>query len=341
MKYSTSLLSTLIVSLSLSVVNGIPVDTNDTENSVNTSAQYAGYNGDITTVKNENQTISSSLAQQYEKDLGIPSNSLNVNGIPFGFLPDYDFTLADIDDIIGHSAAALGGYTQITSSYWDGSQLTRYLDELLAKPGAIFMASIMPTDGFTLVDDKMAQKIAAVAKKFTDNGIYFWLRFGHEVNWYVADGTYHGTSSEYKEAWKKVANAVKDNSKVKMYWSPNQSDEIELLDEWWPGEDTVDIVGIDIYPKDRSKNAVEVFQPFYNRFAEGYNKPFAIGETGVTTSDPDFKAWWFKSVTSTTIKNAFPRYILSSWFEYNKEGVDFRLIQDTQTRDKVLSFFSS
>ena len=49
--------------------------------------------------------------------------------------------------------------------------------------------------------------------------------------------------------WISVANAV-DRSKVKMFWSPvgpfgKDNDMASLNNDWYPGDDVVDIVGID------------------------------------------------------------------------------------------------
>ena len=55
--------------------------------------------------------------------------------------------------------------------------------------GAVFIPAIMPTGlTFSQVTDTIAQQIASVLEKFTDEGVEVWLRFAHEVNYYVTAG---------------------------------------------------------------------------------------------------------------------------------------------------------
>ena len=60
---------------------------------------------------------------------------------------------------------------------------------------------------------------------------------------------YHGTTAQFKAMWSAVAKAV-DRSKVKMFWSPvgpfQPGDTIATLNsDWYPGDDVVDLVGLD------------------------------------------------------------------------------------------------
>jgi hypothetical protein len=59
--------------------------------------------------------------------------------------------------------------------------------------GTVFQPAIMPTGlPFNEVTSEIANDIANVVRQFTDRGIEVWLRFAHEMNWYVQDGTYTG-----------------------------------------------------------------------------------------------------------------------------------------------------
>lgn len=106
---------------------------------------------------------------------------------------------------------------------------------------------------FTEATPDVVSQVASVLNKFTEQGVEVYLRFAHEMNWYASSqsNTYHGSASEFVTAWKTVAAAVAENPKVSMFWSPNQATFAQSLvsDGWWQGPDTVDIVGIDIYPK--------------------------------------------------------------------------------------------
>jgi hypothetical protein len=265
---------------------------------------------------------------------GLPADGLSMNGVAFGFLPSsgdngYTYTMAQINDKLGAKASTYGWYSQITSSNYDDSQLTGRMDDVVSS-GAVFQPSVMPSIAFNEVTSDVATQVATSMKKFTDQGVEVWLRFAHEMNWYVQDGTYKGTPSEFATAWKNVAAAVKDNPKVKMYWSPNRVGNVADLAPWWPGQDNVDIVGIDCYPQS-GEDIESLFDICYRDFYDSYstnqgNKPFAIGETG---AGPDQKEAWLTQLVSQDMSK-YPNYVATSWFEYNKE-TDFRIVMGGYT----------
>ena len=113
-----------------------------------------------------------------------------------------------------------------------------------------------------------------------------------------------------------------------MFWSPNNigNGSDAVLDKWYPGDDSVDIVGIDCYPQSTQQDFHYMYKNFYDRFAAGKNKPFAIGETGANAT---MKQWWLKELV-TQQQAAYPKYISMSWFEYDKEA-DFRLVEADKT----------
>ncbi|BGP20884.1 hypothetical protein JCM10213v2_009049 [Rhodosporidiobolus nylandii] len=146
---------------------------------------------------------------------------ISKNHIGIGFLPDYtNQHMSDIIDGLGIKSSFYGWYAQLPASGdWDGSQLLSQMDDIKAC-NCIFQPAVMPTkgwNGLTKSDNSQALAIASVMKKFTDEGIEVWLRFAHEINWYLSDGTYQGTVEDFKEAWGLVAAAVADNDKVKMF----------------------------------------------------------------------------------------------------------------------------
>lgn len=132
-----------------------------------------------------------------------------------------------------------------------------------------------------------------------------------------------------------VHDACKSNPQVKMFWSPNSASSDELK-QWFPGADYVDIVGIDIYP---SSGATfdDTYGDFYDAFAKGYNKPFAIGETGSKSYDHNSKEEWLAQLTSADLTK-YPLYKSASWFEYLKDGDDFRVVIDQDVADTVKNF---
>ena len=94
--------------------------------------------------------------------------------------------MAQLDAALGAKASTYGWYSQLSSTTYDGSQLTEVLSDVVAS-GAVFQPAVMPTlsAGFGAITPDVANQVAAVMKKFTDQGVEVWLRFGHEMNWYT------------------------------------------------------------------------------------------------------------------------------------------------------------
>lgn len=218
-----------------------------------------------------------------------------------------------------------GYYAQITSSSWDGSQLTGKIKEVQAggTPYPIFVASVMPSIPMSEVPGAAAA-ITTVMNTLTAAGLTVWLRFAHEMNWYdsAAGGYVYPQSSiaDYQTAWAAVSKAVESNDNVKMFWSPNSASAASLKSAgWYPTGGAVDVIGVDIYP-----SGEESFSSVYESFCSGWDVPFSIGETGTGGSSAD-KTYWLQQLSSAAAKTACPNYVGFSYFEYDKQGTDFRV----------------
>ena len=107
---------------------------------------------------------------------------------------------------------------------------------------------------------------------------------------------------------------------VKMFWSPNQASSGDLQ-QWFPTQGKVDLVGIDIYPKGQQSFG-DTYGDFCKSFSTAKKLPFVIGETG---AGPDLKEYWLGQVAAGDA-SACPEYVGFAWFDYNKEE-DFRVVQ--------------
>jgi hypothetical protein len=92
--------------------------------------------------------------------------------------------MATIDSTLGAKASTYGYYSQISSSTYSGSQLLAVLSDVVSS-GAVFQPAIMPSIPFSQVTSSVASQVASVLEQFTSQGVEVWLRFGHEMNWYV------------------------------------------------------------------------------------------------------------------------------------------------------------
>ena len=94
-----------------------------------------------------------------------------------------------------------------------------------------------------------------------------------------------------------------------MFWSPNIP--VSTAAQYWPGEAYVDIVGIDCYPSSPLSSTAfsDCYSSFYHTYSEGYNLPFAIGETGYGGSGGN-DAWLSQLVGQDMCD--YPNYIAAS-----------------------------
>ena len=259
----------------------------------------------------------------------LPAGCESKNGIGIGWIPDSEegSSLTTIISALGGVKPCWAGYyAQITGSTWDGSQLTSKVAEVKAggAPYPIFVASVQPYIDFSAVP-AMTSQITTVMNELTSQGLTVWLRFAHEMNWYdsaAGGNVYKGTPQEFSTAWGAVSDAVKDNPNVLMFWSPNYATASQLQSEgWYPSSGDIDVIGIDVYSEDATKTFADAYGGFCNGFG---NVPFVIGETGSDSASAD-KTNWLEQLTSTEAKTTCPNYLGFSWFEYNKDGTDFRV----------------
>ncbi|GAA6010141.1 hypothetical protein JCM10207_005636 [Rhodosporidiobolus poonsookiae] len=291
---------------------------------------------------------SSSSSGESSGDLTLPG--LSRNGIGIGWLPDYvDQKMSDLTAALNVKSSFYGWYAQLPASGdWDGSQLLSQMDDIKAC-NCIFQPAVMPTKGWTGLtadDNSQALAIAKVMKQFTDEGIEVWLRFAHEVNYYVTDGTYQGGVDDFKAGWAAVADAVKDNTMVKMFFTPNVAGSLDDYVKWMPDDtSTIDYLGIglhssslilsalltatciasDYYPSSKDESFVDHMQPLYDKYCSDGKIKFAIGETGNGwEGDVEERLSWLDQCTSEETATAMPHYVGVSWFNYDKQR-EFRL----------------
>ena len=92
--------------------------------------------------------------------------------------------MSTIDSTLGGKANTYGWCSQIPSSMYDGSQLLEVLNDVVSSR-AVFQPAIMPIIPFSHVTSSVAAQVASALEQFTSKGVEGWLRFGHEMNYYV------------------------------------------------------------------------------------------------------------------------------------------------------------
>ncbi|KDE09583.1 hypothetical protein MVLG_00478 [Microbotryum lychnidis-dioicae p1A1 Lamole] len=297
-------------------------------------------------VKTDNST-----QNQPPEVVGWALDGASKHGIALGFIPDDGSgggtrqTIAEINSMIGQRVSAQGYYAQaVAGQLFDGRQLLSKIDQIV-KDGGVFQASVMPIGGWAGLrwnDNRQAVAICNVMKNFTDRNVETWLRFAHEMNWYQSDGTYEGNAEDFKQGWDVVASACKKIApQVKMWFTPNIAN-LEEYDRYYPtNHSTVDLIGIDYYPKVLSTaDFVTVMAPLHNKYCTSSGPFFAIGETapglGVSMTD---RMNWLKHILSPETKAQLPYFISVTWFNLRKTGIDYRIADTSGPTSLAVKLF--
>ncbi|KAI1079497.1 glycoside hydrolase superfamily [Whalleya microplaca] len=276
---------------------------------------------------------------------GLPKGCMtSKNGIAWGWLPDDGsngaVNMKVLNSDTGKKACFFGDYSHISSTSYDGSDITGKAGSV---EGAIMVPSIMPTGvKWNQIDSTLAGKIGNAVRAFTQKGITTYLRFAHEMNCYgkpkCASPAYPGYQdyAGFKQAWINVAKECRAIDGCYMVWSPNLQD-LDSLNNWFPGNDYIDVIAVDHYPRSDSDVAngfAGNFGTFYDQFVKPNNKPFMIGETAYGGSLAQKDAW-VKALTTGDFSK-YPLYHGAMWFEYNKEA-NFYVVYD-QSQDQIKTF---
>jgi mannan endo-1,4-beta-mannosidase len=163
------------------------------------------------------------------------------------------------------------------------------------------------------------------------------ISFGHEMNgnWYPW-GNSHATPAQFVAAWRHIHNvfAAAGATNVIWVWNPNivnPMPNVELA-PYWPGSAYVDWVGITGYFATTGPDTFAgVYGPTITEVRQFTSKPIIIAETAVETGPDEIDS----------IRNLISGVQASSdvlgfvWFDYNKDGVDWTLVDRPKARAAV------
>lgn len=156
------------------------------------------------------------------------------------------------------------------------------------------------------------------------------LRFGHEMNgdWYP----WGKRPADYKAAYRYIHDLVMAQgvTNVTWEWSVNTTDVPSDLAQYYPGDDVVDVIGMDGFNWGTTQayggwlSMTSIFQPTYQYLTTIYSsKPIFISETASTEFGGD-KAAWVRSAFQTELPKNMPKITEVIWFNLLKE-TDWRI----------------
>jgi len=163
-----------------------------------------------------------------------------------------------------------------------------------------------------------------------------YLRPMHEMNgnWYPWCGSVNGNAPEdFVRVWHYIRSIVDKTAKqVRWVWSPYASsyppEKSNSIREYFPGDETVDWIGIDGYNWGTSgeifrwQDFGEIFGDAYDCIVSMSRRPVMIAETASAEEGGD-KGIWIKAAAET-LKRKFPAVKKVIWFNVKKE-CDWRI----------------
>lgn len=169
---------------------------------------------------------------------------------------------------------------------WD---TTRAVNQIL--PGQPFYARYASWVGKVAgflgdLKDDAGQRIPVFFRPFHEmSGKWFWWGYGN------------CTPDEYKALWKETVRLLRDQyhlDNLIFVYSTDKVRDAEHYLTWYPGDEWVDMLGIDVYDRDGSvenyTNPLRNWLTMLKTLAAGHEKPFALTETGFESIP--LADWW-------------------------------------------------
>jgi mannan endo-1,4-beta-mannosidase len=154
------------------------------------------------------------------------------------------------------------------------------------------------------------------------------LSFGHEMNgyWYPW-GTKQTTPAEFVAAWRRIHNLFTQSGATNVIWVWNPNDIYPVpqvqLKPYYPGNSYVDWIGITGYVSATGPDTYgSLYAPTVKEIRSFTAKPFIIAETSVETG-PSEVVGARQIIVRTVADHADVLGLI--WFDYNKDGVDWRV----------------
>jgi hypothetical protein len=157
---------------------------------------------------------------------------------------------------------------------------------------------------------------------------HIYLIFNHEPEAYFNDSL--GSSSDFVDAWRKFVSVFRQEGTLNVSWTWTMTDwafettDERAADNWYPGDDVVDVIGADVYNFSACMSAGRPWDSFRSdlvhvrAWAKSHpSKPIVLPEWG-TTSDPQDigrKASWIRAARRLLKEPAWRRIKMVLYFQ--------------------------
>ncbi|MFP4060137.1 MAG: glycoside hydrolase family 26 protein [Bacteroidales bacterium] len=157
-------------------------------------------------------------------------------------------------------------------------------------------------------------------------------------------GKGHATREEFISLWQFTVNYLRDSLDVHNFiyaYSPDTVANKEQYLEWYPGDEYVDLLGIDIYRDVKANNPRKYIHrlELVADIANERGKPWALTETGYSFHEDT--AWWtnflLKCINHSELTRSMSYFML--WANYRKD-MYFSIYPGHPSQDNFLEFSS-
>ena len=244
---------------------------------------------DPSRLRSDIQEVTSKLPAVHGYDVGHIElgNSYNLDTVSFALMKDH---IQQIHELGGISTISWHINNPVTDGgSWD---TTPAVSEVL-KGGA-------EREKFELWIRRLSDFLKSL-KDQDNNPIPVAFRPWHEMNggwfWWGAGNT---TPEEYKQLWRETQELLERNNvhNLLYVYSPNTITSLEEFDTYYPGDEYVDILGVDIYNHSGNEaftKSVKENLGILKEKSAVNGKPYVLSETGNNNFGED-EFWWTKTL---------------------------------------------
>ncbi|MGH1505655.1 MAG: glycosyl hydrolase [Acidimicrobiales bacterium] len=163
-----------------------------------------------------------------------------------------------------------------------------------------------------------------------DLGPEVMVTINHEPE--TRESAANGTAADYVALWRRFAELVRErggDDQVLVWTMTGGAFDDGRADEWYPGDDVVDVVGADLYNWWTCQGTDRPWRPMSElvaaplAFADAHDKPLAIPEfaSADDPADPSRRADWMADAADTLLgAEVAERLLFVAWFDVTAPG---------------------
>lgn len=177
---------------------------------------------------------------------------------------------------------------------------------------------------FKSLTDKKGELIPVVFRPFHEmNGSWFWWGAGH------------CSSEEYKQLWRETSQMLTENevNNLLYAYSPNTFNDITEFNNFFPGNQYVDILGVDVYNHGGDQQFMIDLKrnlALLKTISEDNGKPYVLAESGNIKKN-NTTDWWTQVFYQSINDSGIAWFLV--WRNANTEHYFASYHQDTMAQD--------